>query len=55
MCALPGCGARSREGSAKKLLRCGTCLAACYCSAAHQREDWDRHKGACVAPARGDA
>jgi hypothetical protein len=57
MCALPGCGARSRDGAAsKKLLRCGTCRAACYCGAAHQREDWGRHKGACGAPpARNDA
>jgi hypothetical protein len=53
MCALPGCGARCRDGAAnKKLLRCGTCLAACYCGPAHQREDWRRHKGACGAPAR---
>jgi hypothetical protein len=55
MCALPGCGARGRDGAAnKKLLRCGTCRAACYCGAAHQREDWGRHKGACGAPARDD-
>jgi hypothetical protein len=54
MCALPGCGARTRDGGAKKLLRCGTCRAACYCGAAHQREDWRRHKGSCVAPARAD-
>jgi hypothetical protein len=54
MCALPGCGARSRDGGAKKLLRCGTCRAACYCSAAHQREDWGRHKPECGAPATHD-
>jgi hypothetical protein len=54
MCALAGCGARSRADSAKKLLRCGTCLAACYCSAAHQREDWRRHKHECSAPSRDD-
>jgi hypothetical protein len=54
MCALAGCGARGRDGGAKKLLRCGTCRAACYCSAAHQREDWGRHKGQCVAPPRDD-
>jgi hypothetical protein len=51
MCALAGCGARGRPGG-KKLLRCGTCRAACYCSAAHQREDWGRHKGECRAPPR---
>jgi hypothetical protein len=55
MCALPGCGARSRDGGAKKLLRCGTCRAACYCGPAHQREDWGRHKGACGAPSRDDS
>jgi hypothetical protein len=55
MCALPGCGARSRDGGAKKLLRCGTCRAACYCGPAHQREDWGRHKGACGAQAHEDA
>jgi hypothetical protein len=51
MCALPGCGSRCRDGAAKKkLLRCGTCRAACYCGPAHQRADWGRHKGACGAP-----
>ncbi len=55
MCALPGCGARSRDGAAnKKLLRCGTCRTACYCGAAHQREDWRRHKGECGATTRDD-
>jgi hypothetical protein len=49
VCALASCGARDRDGGAKKLLRCGTCRAACYCSAAHQREDWSRHKGDCGA------
>jgi hypothetical protein len=54
MCALPGCGARRRDGSTKKLLRCGTCRAVCYCGAAHQREDWGRHKGECGATAHDD-
>jgi hypothetical protein len=50
MCALAGCGARARaDGGAKKLLRCGTCRAACYCGPAHQREDWARHKDECAA------
>jgi hypothetical protein len=36
MCALPGCDARRRDGDgAKKLLRCGSCRAACYCAPAH--------------------
>jgi hypothetical protein len=56
MCALPGCGARGRDGGAKKLLRCGTCRAACYCSAAHQREDWkNRHKAQCGAAPRDNS
>ncbi len=54
MCALPGCGARTRADGKKKLLRCGTCRAACYCGPAHQREDWGRHKGACGTPPRDD-
>jgi hypothetical protein len=54
MCALPGCGARGRDGGAKKLLRCGTCRAACYCGAAHQREDWRRHKRECGAASLDD-
>jgi hypothetical protein len=53
MCALPGCGARDRDGGgAKKLPRCGTCRTVCYCGAAHQREDWRRHKRECGAPPR---
>jgi peroxiredoxin family protein len=56
MCALPSCGARRRDGAAaKKLLRCGTCRAACYCGPSHQREDWGRHKGECGAPPLRDA
>jgi hypothetical protein len=54
MCALPGCGARGRDGGAKKLLRCGTCRAACYCGPAHQREDWRRHKSECGAATHDD-
>jgi hypothetical protein len=50
MCALPGCGARKRDGdNDKKLLRCGSCRAACYCAPAHQRADWGRHKDECAA------
>jgi hypothetical protein len=50
MCALPGCGARKRDGDGgKKLLRCGSCRAACYCAPAHQRADWGRHKEECAA------
>jgi hypothetical protein len=48
-CALPGCGARKREGAANKtLLLCAACRgAARYCGPAHQRADWVRHKPAC--------
>jgi hypothetical protein len=50
MCALPGCGARKRgDGSGKGLLRCGACRRAAFCGAAHQREDWERHKTECAA------
>jgi hypothetical protein len=49
VCALPGCSARKRgaDDAAKKLLRCGSCRTVCYCCAAHQRDDWARHKGEC--------
>jgi hypothetical protein len=49
ICALPGCGARTRaDNSGKKLLRCGGCRAAVFCGAAHQREDWaGRHEAEC--------
>jgi hypothetical protein len=50
MCALPGCGARKRDGSARKnLLLCGACHAGAYCGPAHQRADWKRHKPLCAA------
>jgi hypothetical protein len=46
--ALPGCCARKRaDDAAKTLLRCGSCRTLCYCCAAHQREDWARHKREC--------
>jgi hypothetical protein len=50
-CALPGCGAVEPHPKAFKL--CGRCRGAVYCSAAHQREDWRRHKrdDGCKAPA----
>jgi hypothetical protein len=55
LCALPGCGARKRrDGSGKTLLRCGRCGISCYCGAAHQREDWARHKLECARPKDDD-
>jgi hypothetical protein len=48
LCALPGCGARRRDGG-KRLNRCGACRRAAYCGPAHQREDWARHKDECAA------
>jgi hypothetical protein len=52
LCGLPGCGAKARAGdndaAAKKLLRCASCRAFAYCGAAHQRDDWARHKGECA-------
>jgi hypothetical protein len=43
-CALPECGAVEPEPKTFKL--CGRCRAVCYCSAAHQQQDWKRHKRA---------
>jgi hypothetical protein len=50
-CALPGCGAV--EPSPKAFKVCGRCRAAAYCCAAHQADDWRRHKRAdrCTPPA----
>jgi hypothetical protein len=50
-CALPGCGAVEPHAKAFKL--CSRCRDAVYCGAAHQREDWRRHKrdDGCKAPA----
>jgi hypothetical protein len=48
MCALTGCGIRTREGG-KRLRFCSTCRTARYCSEAHQLEDWQRHKPECFA------
>ena len=48
LCGLPGCGAKQRDGGdAKKLLRCAGCHTLAFCCAAHQREDWARHKPEC--------
>jgi uncharacterized membrane protein YgcG len=44
-----GGGGGGGGGGVKKLLRCGTCRGAMYCCAAHQREDWARHKKDCRA------
>jgi hypothetical protein len=43
-CALPDCGAVEPHPKAFKV--CSRCRGAVYCSAAHQREDWRRHKRA---------
>jgi hypothetical protein len=48
MCALAGCTISAREGS-KNLKFCTTCRTARYCSEAHQRDDWQRHKPECFA------
>jgi hypothetical protein len=48
MCALAGCGIRTREGG-KRLRFCSTCRTARYCSEAHQLADWQRHKPECFA------
>jgi hypothetical protein len=41
-CALPECAAKEPHPKAFKL--CGRCRGVVYCSAAHQAEDWRRHK-----------
>ena len=50
-CALPGCGATEPQPKVFKV--CSRCRRACYCSAAHQQQDWRRHKreDACAAAA----
>jgi hypothetical protein len=44
VCALPGCGATEPQPKTFKV--CGRCRRVCYCSAAHQTQDWRRHKRA---------
>jgi hypothetical protein len=48
-CALPGCGATEPQPKTFKV--CSRCRRACYCSPAHQAQDWRRHKreDACAA------
>jgi hypothetical protein len=48
-CALPGCGATEPQPKTFKV--CSRCRKAAYCSAAHQTQDWRRHKraDACAA------
>jgi hypothetical protein len=48
MCALAGCGIRTREGG-KRLQRCITCRTARYCGEAHQLDDFPRYKPECFA------
>jgi hypothetical protein len=49
-CALPECAATEPQPKAFKV--CGRCRAVVYCSAAHQQQDWRRHKRSdgCKAP-----
>jgi hypothetical protein len=48
-CALPGCGATEPQPKVFKV--CSRCRRTCYCSQAHQAQDWRRHKreDACAA------
>jgi MYND finger len=41
-CAYPNCGTTSN-------LRCSRCKAVYYCSAEHQRKDWNIHKSYCMS------
>jgi hypothetical protein len=58
MCALPACCARQRaaltESGNTSLLRCGRCRLVAYCGAAHQHDDWARHKAECRRRAHAD-
>jgi hypothetical protein len=47
-CALPSCAVEEPHVSAFK--RCSRCNTAKYCCAAHQRDDWPRHKHADCTP-----
>jgi hypothetical protein len=49
MCALASCCARRKPDDGRKLSRCSGCRAAAYCGAAHQRDDWQRHRVECRA------
>jgi multidrug efflux pump subunit AcrA (membrane-fusion protein) len=52
LCALPGCeSAAATEGARALLRKCGACMRVAYCSPAHQRLDWKRHKPDCQAVA----
>ncbi len=51
LCGLPACGARTRDGGAKKLKMCSGCRVVAYCGPEHQHEDWARHKDECRAAA----
>jgi hypothetical protein len=42
LCGLPGCRVEVAEGG-----RCSRCKVIEYCGAAHQREDWKRHREVC--------
>jgi hypothetical protein len=48
-CAMPGCGATEPQPKVFKV--CSRCRRVCYCSQAHQAQDWRRHKreDACAA------
>jgi hypothetical protein len=45
--AASAAAAAAAAAAPKALLRCGRCRVARFCCAAHQREDWERHKGEC--------
>jgi len=48
----------SARGVARPAVRgqvCGKCKLVKYCSAEHQRRDWEEHRRLCARPARGEA
>jgi hypothetical protein len=53
VCAAAQCAAREVHPAQFKL--CAACKTVCYCSKAHQAEDWPAHKGACKAARKAAA
>jgi hypothetical protein len=53
VCAHTACAAREAHTAQFKL--CSACKTVCYCSKAHQAEDWPAHKAACKAARKAAA
>ena len=55
-CWAEGCEQKQQCSTNKQMDRCSRCKVSRYCSAAHQKDDWTRHKQCCkkLLAARGD-